>query len=158
VPKLKSHDFSYEQIDNEREQQMRPMICSLLVLSAMALISPAAEPAKSENRVFEMRTYTVPPGKMKELHARFRDNICKIMEKHGMTLIGFWVPSDPKAAEEVLICIVAHPSQEAAKKAWDELHKDPAYVKEKAEADKNGPTISKVEAKFFNATDYSKIK
>jgi hypothetical protein len=113
---------------------------------------------KSDTRVFELRTYTAPPGKMKDLHARFRDHTCKLLEKHGMTLIGFWVPTDPKGAEETLVYIVAHPSEEAAKKAWDNFRKDPDWLKAKAESEKNGPIVSKVEAKFFSPTDYSKIK
>ena len=113
---------------------------------------------KVDTRVFEMRTYYAHPGKMTALHARFRDHTNKLFVKHGMTLIGFWIPTDPKGAEETLFYIVAHPSEEAAKKAWDEFRKDPDWLKAKAESEKNGPIVSKVEFKFFNATDYSKIK
>jgi hypothetical protein len=137
---------------------MKTMICSVFALGVMSMSSMAAEPAKSDNRVFEIRTYYAPPGKMKNLHARFRDHTCKLLEKHGMTLIGFWVPTDPEGAEEVLIYIVAHPSEEAAKKNWDEFRKDEDWLKLKKESEKDGPIVSKVESKFFNPTDYSKIK
>jgi len=122
------------------------------------MTSMAAEPAKSENRVFEMRTYYAAPGKMKDVHARFRDHTCKLLEKHGMTLIGFWVPTNEKESEEVLIYIVAHPSEEAAKKSWDAFRKDEEWLKVKKESEKDGPILTKVEFKFFNPTDYSKIK
>lgn len=99
------------------------------------------------------------PGKMKDLHARFRDHTCKLLEKHGMTLIGFWVPTDPKGAEETLVYIIAHPSEEAAKKAWDAFRNDEDWKKARTDSEKNGPILAKPpEAKFFKATDYSKIK
>lgn len=34
---------------------------------------------KADTRVFELRTYTAPPGKMKDLHARFRDHTCNLV-------------------------------------------------------------------------------
>jgi hypothetical protein len=39
-----------------------------------------------------MRTYFAAPGKLDELHARFRDHTTKLFEKHGITNIGYWVP------------------------------------------------------------------
>ena len=138
------------------------MLCFCLLTLGVATMNATAaekpEPAKADTRVFELRTYTAPPGKMKDLHARFRDHTCKLLEKHGMTLIGFWVPSDAKGAEETLVYIVAHPSEEAAKKAWDNFRKDPDWLKAKADSEKNGPIVAGVTAKFFSPTDYSKIK
>ena len=34
-------------------------------------------------RVFELRTYTAPEGKLAELHARFRNHTMRIFKKHG---------------------------------------------------------------------------
>jgi NIPSNAP len=59
----------------------------------------AALDKKTEARVFELRTYHSAPGKMKALHARFRDHTNKLFEKHGMTVIGFWNPIDPEKGE-----------------------------------------------------------
>ncbi len=133
-----------------------------LMFLAMALLSPRAvaadKPADGAGRVFEMRTYYAAPGKMADLHARFRDHTCKLLEKHGMELVGFWVPTDAKGAEEVLVYIVAHPSEEAAKKAWDSFRADPDWVKARDNSEKNGKLLTKVEVKFYKGTDYSKVK
>jgi hypothetical protein len=140
---------------------MKLFILSALAVALLAARSVAAEqaqPAKSDTRVFEIRTYYAAPGKMKDLHARFRDHTCKLLEKYGMTLIGFWTPTDPKGAEEVLIYIVAHPSEDAAKKSWDAFRKDPDWIKARADSEKNGALTTKVESKFYNPTDYSKTK
>ena len=113
---------------------------------------------KDNDRVFELRTYTAAPGKMADLHVRFREHSCRLLEKHGMTLIGFWVPTDAKGADETLIYVVAHASEAAAKKSWDAFRNDPEWIKAKAESEKNGPIVAKVESRFLNPTDYSKIK
>src|SRR5262245_49147131 len=122
--------------------QMKPLIYAIVTMGVAAMQTMGAEKpelTKADTRVFEFRTYTAAPGKMKDLHARFRDHTCKLLEKYNMTLVGFWVPTDPKGAEEILFYIVAHPSEEAAKKAWDEFRKDPAWLKAKADSEKNGP-------------------
>jgi hypothetical protein len=141
---------------------MKLLVLSFFALALMAspaAVASAAEPAKEDTRVFELRTYYAAPGKMKDLHARFRDHTCKLLEKHGMTLIGFWVPTDPKGSEEVLMYLVAHPSEEAAKKSWAAFQQDEEWKKARDESEKNGKLLAKPpEVKFFKATDYSKIK
>jgi hypothetical protein len=105
-----------------------------------------------------MRTYYANPGKMEALHARFRDHTCKLFEKHGMTLIGFWSPIDSKQAEEKMVYILAFPSREAAKKSWSDFVNDPDWKKAKAASEANGALVARVESVYLNPTDYSAIK
>jgi hypothetical protein len=125
-------------------------------------LARAAKAAKGEKavemRVFEMRTYYAASGKMNALHARFRDHTCKLFEKHGMTLIGFWSPTDPKEAEEKMIYILAFPSREAADKSWKAFVDDPVWKAAKDASEKDGKLVEKVERVFLNPTDYSPIK
>jgi hypothetical protein len=113
---------------------------------------------KVETRVFEMRTYYAEPGKMAALHARFRDHTCKLFEKHGMTIIGFWTPTDKKEAEEKLVYILAFPSREAAEKSWKEFRDDPAWKAAKEASEKDGVLVKKVDSVWLNPTDYSPVK
>ncbi len=113
---------------------------------------------KVEPRVFEMRTYYAHKGKMDALHARFRDHTNKLFIKHGMTLIGYWNPIDPKGAEEKLVYILAYPSKAAADTSWKEFQADPEWKAAKAASEKDGPLVAKVESVFLKATDYSPIK
>src|SRR5262245_29474961 len=93
-----------------------------LVAIALALPAPAwqvgvsradKDKEKKMDRVFELRIYHAAPGKMKALHTRFRDHTCKLFKKHGMTLIGFWSPTDEKEAEKKMYYILAYSSKEA---------------------------------------------
>jgi hypothetical protein len=114
--------------------------------------------AQAGARVFELRTYTAPEGKLGDLHKRFRDHTMRIFQKHGMTNIGYWGPQDSPLKENTLIYILAHPSREAAKKAWADFAADPEWKKVSAESQVNGRIVAKVESVFMDATDYSPIK
>jgi hypothetical protein len=127
-----------------------------LVLSLTALLMTTLT-AAADDRVFEMRTYYAHPGKMAALHARFRDHTCKLFEKHGMTVIGFWSPLDKKESEEVMVYLLAYPSKEAADKAWKAFRDDPEWKAAKEASEKDGPLVQKVESKFLTPTDYSKL-
>ena len=64
--------------------------------------------AQSATRVFELRTYTTPEGKLDDLQARFRDHTIDLFERHGMTNIGYWTPQDTPSSSNTLIYIIAH--------------------------------------------------
>lgn len=109
-------------------------------------------------KVFELRTYTAPEGKLGDLVARFRDDTLRIFEKHGMDNVGYWVPTDAPASANTLIYILAHDSRDAATKSWAGFRDDPEWkaVAERTQA--NGPIVSKVESVFLEATDFSPLK
>jgi hypothetical protein len=136
------------------------MAAAVLVLAGlgMTLRNDAQEKTKVDTRVFEMRTYYTHPGKMNALHARFRNHTNKLFEKHGMTLIGYWSPIDAKQAEEKLVYILAYPSKEAADRSWKAFREDPDWLKVKAETEKDGAIVAKVDSLYLNPTDYSPIK
>jgi NIPSNAP len=116
---------------------------------------PVRGEIKVENRVFELRTYYAAPGKMADLHARFRDHTCKLFEKHGMTIVGFWSPDNAADAQKKLIYILAFPSKEAKDKAWKNFQADADWQTARADSEKNGKLVDKVESVMMNPTDYS---
>ena len=109
-------------------------------------------------KVFELRTYTSPDGRLDDLLARFRNDTLRIFEKHGMENVGYWVPADAPAASNTLIYVLAHDSRDAATKSWAAFREDPEWraVAERTQA--NGPIVSKVESVFLEPTDFSPMK
>src|SRR5262245_42335436 len=105
---------------------------------------------KVDTRVFEMRIYYAHPGKMEALHARFRNHTNKLFEKHGMTLIGYWSPTEKKDAEERLIYILAYPSKAAADKAWKDFRADPDWKAAREASEKDGPLVKKFDSVYMN--------
>lgn len=120
------------------------------VLAALAVAAP---PAGQEKPVFEMRIYYAPEGKLDALHARFRDHTTKLFEKHGMTNVGYFVPVENK--ENKLVYFLAYPDLDARKKAWDAFLADPEWKKAKADSEKDGKLVEKIENVFLTPTDYS---
>lgn len=113
---------------------------------------------EGKSRVFEMRTYIANEGKMEALHARFRDHTNKLFVKHGMELVGYWVPTSGENADRTLVYILAYPSKEAADKAWKAFRDDPDWKKAKADSEKDGVLVQKVISQFLTSTDYSPIR
>ncbi len=134
-------------------------ILTTIMLSATLALATGARAEDTPARVFEMRTYYAAPGKMDDLHARFRDHTCALFKKHGMELIGFWEPVDAKSGKgEKMVYILAYPSREAATASWKAFGADPAWQKARTESEKNGKLVAKVESVFLNGLDYSAIK
>jgi hypothetical protein len=140
---------------------MRLAMMTLIVTFGLVAVGTGhaeKEKKKMDDRVFEMRTYYAAPGKMKALHARFRDHTLGLFKKHGITNVGYWSPTDPKEADKKLIYLLAYPSKAAADKSWDAFRKDPAWIKAKADSETDGTLVDKVESVYMNPTDYSPLK
>lgn len=112
------------------------------------------------NRVFELMIYHTIPGKASELEAIFRED-SKVMAKHGLDVLGFWVPNEDPAWKDTFVYVVAFPSREEATKRWHELHVDPAarpYVEAaKPILDKVGGGYH-VDEVYMRPTDFSAVK
>jgi hypothetical protein len=113
---------------------------------------------QNAGRVFELRTYTAPDGKLPELQARFRNHTMRIFERHGMKNVGYWVPQDAPTKDNTLIYIISHESREAAKKSWAAFGADPEWQKVAKESQMNGKIVAGITSVYMDATDYSPIK
>lgn len=113
---------------------------------------------KKGDRLFEMRVYTSPEGKFEELHQRFREHTNKLFVKHGMDLIGYWVPTEGAESKNTLIYILAYPDKASRDASWKAFLDDPDWKAAYKESQKNGTLVSKVESKFLAPTDYSPIR
>jgi hypothetical protein len=113
------------------------------------------------NRAFELMVYHTVPGKVPALESIFKD-LSKLQASHGLNVIGYWVPSDDSPAwKDTFVYLIAHPSQDDAKKNWDALHSDPAFLPYRTAA---VPLIKQVDGAyqvdevFMNPTDFSGMK
>ena len=123
-----------------------------------AFYSSTPAQAQAGGRVFELRTYTAPDGKLPLLQKRFRDHTLRIFEKHGMKNVGYWVPQDAPAKDNTLIYVISHASRDAAKQSWANFAADPEWKKVSAESQVDGRIVAGVVSVYMDATDYSPIK
>lgn len=123
----------------------------------VAEASPLAE-LQAAGRVFELRTYTAPEGKLANLHTRFRDHTLRIFERHGMTNVGYWTPQDTTLRQNTLVYLLAHPSRAAADQAWRDFAADPEWVRVAEESQRDGRIVSQVVRMYLDPTDFSPLK
>jgi NIPSNAP len=146
-----------------RRNAMKKTIVTVVAAAAALAASwiSFSEPAQvkaADNRFFELRIYTTNPGKLEALHARFRDHTNKLFAKHGMQMIGYWTPADAPESENTLVYMLAYPSREAREASWKAFGDDPEWKAARAESEKDGKLVVKVESKFLNPTDYSPMQ
>ncbi|HTG44543.1 MAG TPA: NIPSNAP family protein [Verrucomicrobiae bacterium] len=123
--------------------------------------SPRLKIENKGPRVFELRTYTTPEGKLNDLNARFRDHTMKLFKKHGMENLAYWTKTaDQKDPSTTLIYLLGHKSREAAKKSFDSFREDADWVTAKTASEKNGSLTvpNGVKSEFLVPTDYSPMK
>jgi hypothetical protein len=137
---------------------IRALIPSLILagLAAFALTAGKADDqTKNPQHVFELRTYYTNEGKIDALHKRFREHTDRLFKRHGIHVVGYWVPHDEK---DKLVYLVRFSSRDAAKAAWKEFSDDPEWQKVFKESHKDGVIVKKVESVFMDPTDYSSLK
>ena len=137
----------------ENYSTMKTLLLMTASTCALTLVAAPADQAAKDTRFFELRTYYAAPGKLDDLHARFRDHTMKLFEKHGMVNIGYWVPLDN--TENKLVYLLAYPSREARAKSWKEFSADSEWREVAKKSEANGRLVSRVESVFLTPTDYS---
>jgi hypothetical protein len=133
------------------------LACSVLVFVSGFVVGNVVR-AQSGTRVYELRTYTAPEGKLGNLDKRFRDHTMRIFEKHGMKNIAYWHPQDAPDSANTLIYVVSHASRDAATKSWAAFRADPEWQKVSRESQVDGNIVAKVVSVFMEPTDYSPMK
>ncbi|QQS48089.1 MAG: NIPSNAP family protein [Acidobacteriota bacterium] len=148
---------------------VKSLLFVLILITSGAIASaqnppqpPVEAPSPSlvrDSRIYELRIYYAAPGKLEELHARFRNHTMKLFKKHGMEVVGFWGPTDKdKGSDNTLIYVMAFPSREARNKAWQAFAADPEWQAARKESEKNGRLAERVESTILKSTDYALVK
>lgn len=129
-------------------------------IPAMALLnnSASADDRKVDlaaTAVYELRVYHTYEGKLNDLLTRFREHTMQIFEKHGMTNIAYWTPTDDPLKGKTLFYVIAHASREAATSNWQAFRDDPEWKSVQAKSEANGKLVEKVDSTFLTLTDFS---
>jgi hypothetical protein len=120
-------------------------------------LSPIQRASADSNRVFELRVYHDLPGKLPVMESRFREKTSKILARHNLNVVGYWVTADASVSENSFIFMLAHQSREEAKKNWEAVRLDPEFHEiEKAEQTER--TLEKAELTYMRPTDFSPMK
>ena len=107
--------------------------------------------------IYETRIYETLPGKMPNLHARFREHTIDIFERHGMKNIGYWTSSVGEYTDR-LTYMMAYEDAGHREKAWESFTKDPEWNKVRSESEADGPILKRVFNNLLVPTDYSPLQ
>jgi hypothetical protein len=138
-------------------------VCSIALVSfaagslITARLAHINQVRADSNRVFELRVYHAVPGKEPALESRFRDTATKLLAKHDLKAVGYWVPEDAPASDNTFIYMLAHPSREEAKRNWDAMRADPGF-QEMAKSEQTDKLVEKVDSTYLHPTDFSPMK
>ena len=127
-----------------------------LTMDATAKLNLAAS---VKPRAFDLRIYSVLPGKLDAFRNRWRDYAVPIYERHGLHSIGWWV-AEKKDAEghDQFICLLAGQSIAAIQKSIGEFHHDSEWQRVEMETEKDGKLRSGVEAFKLLPADFSPMQ
>ena len=129
----------------------------LLMITAVACWTNSMEHhALADEPVYELRTYTCAEGRLEALHARFRDHTMELFEKHGITNLAYWTPTDSETSKTTLIYVIRHDSREAADESWQAFREDPEWQTARAASEADGRILARApDSIYLSATDYS---
>ena len=106
--------------------------------------------------IYEYRVYEVMPGRMADLQARFRERAMKILQRHGMKIVGFWTPYIGDFSDR-LIYMLGFEDVAQREKAWADVAADPEFGRVVAESEKEGKLIARIHNTLLKPTDFSPL-
>jgi hypothetical protein len=141
----------------------RCIVCAIALLSftagslITACLAHVDHVRADSNRVFELRIYHTASGKLPAVESSFRDIYSKLLAKHGLQVVGYWVPEGKADWDNTFVYVVAHSSREEAKKNWDAMLADPE-VQQAIKSEEADKLVEKIDRVYMRPTDFSPMK
>ena len=133
--------------------RLRAAFAALFAATAL-FVAPTASAA--DTQCYELRIYHTAPGKLDDLHQRFRNHTLALFEKHGIKSLGYWVPIQ-NSEDTRLYFLLSYPSRDARESSWKAFMADPDWQAAYKDSEAKGPLVQKVDQLFLTATDYSPV-
>lgn len=124
-----------------------------LIIAGLGPLVAFSPSMKKDSRFYELRIYHCEPGKLPDLITRFKDHTTALFEKHGMTNIGYWVPT--KADNNDLFYILSYPDQASREASWKAFGNDEEWKSVRQKSEANGKIVKSVESRFLQTEDFS---
>jgi hypothetical protein len=139
------------------EVDRRTAMKGMGVMMAMAATGAAQAQDVDAETVYELRVYHLNEGKLPLILDRFRTKETAIFARCGMHGVGYWTPTEEPLEGKTLVYMLRHKSRAAAKESWAKFVADPEWVALKAETEKDGEFVQKIDSTFMKLTDFSPV-
>ena len=106
--------------------------------------------------IYELRTYEAAPGKMPELHARFRDHTLRLFERHGLDVVGFWTHAHGGWSDR-LVYLMRFADLAERDRRWAAFQADEEWRRVRAESQREGALTTRIRSDILAPTDYSPL-
>jgi hypothetical protein len=107
--------------------------------------------------VYELRIYHAVPGRLPDLNNRFSTVTLKLWDRFGIRQVGFWTtlvgPSN-----NALYYLLEWESLAEREQKWNAFATNPEWLAARAETEKNGPLVERIENMLLTPTAYSRLK
>jgi hypothetical protein len=107
--------------------------------------------------IYELRVYHCVPGRLPNLLKRFETITLGIWERHGIRQAGFWTVLVGES-NQALYYLLAWESLAEREKKWNAFMVDPEWLTKRAETEKDGAIVARVENSFLAPTAFSSVK
>ncbi|MGY3573094.1 NIPSNAP family protein [Bradyrhizobium sp. USDA 4504] len=105
-------------------------------------------------KVYEFRHYQATPGKLEAMHKRHEDSILRLWGRHGVRLVGYWIPTFGGFTDE-LIYVCEWDSLDERNRIWSTYLDDPEWQEIWRETDKKyGVIHGRVHTELWRAAPY----
>jgi hypothetical protein len=107
--------------------------------------------------IYELRVYTVTPGRMPALLKRFETITLPIWQRLGIRQAGFWT-TVIGASNQELHYLLAWESMGERETKWHSFATDPEWIAKRTETEKDGAIVANVTNSFLQPTAFSAVK
>jgi hypothetical protein len=101
--------------------------------------------------LYELREYLAVDGAMDRLQTRFARHTLRLLEKHGIDVVGFWADNEDRNRLVYLIRYGDAPSRD---RAWASFRQDPEWPEVRAASEADGPIVEKMTIRTLSSPDY----
>src|SRR5258708_2708955 len=153
--------FNFWKLKGGKSKRCNVCAVSLLSFPAGVVItaplSPIAPLVANSSLLVQLRIYHTVRGKLPALESRFQDIYSKLLAKHDLQVVGYWVPEGAADWDNTFVYVVAHSSREEAKKNWDAMLADPE-VQEAIKSEQANKLVEKIDRTYMRSSDFSPMK
>lgn len=127
----------------------------LLLTTVIVFMSGVVSAVEPDTRIYELRVYTPNDGKQNALNELIAKSGIRAMSKHGIELLGAWVPADTK--DQRVVTLVGHAVKSDPAKNWAAFQSDEGWKADRTNAYAAGEIMKRenITQITMNATDYS---
>ena len=100
--------------------------------------------------IWELRRYTIAPGRIAEIHARFRDHLPPLLARHGIEVVGRWTAADDTERASFVYLIAYHDLAER-EAHWRDFYADPQWPVIRARSNGTSDMVRSIDITFLRA-------